>query len=42
MLDHLPQELKEMKVDQLLNEFDGDFDLAAETLVKTENPEKYL
>ncbi len=31
-----------MTVEQLLNEFDGDFDLAAETLVKTPNTEKYL
>jgi len=42
MLDHLPKEIKEMSVDQLLNEFNGDFDIAASVLVKAPNPETYL
>lgn len=39
MLDHLPQELKYMKVADLLTEYNGDLDLAAEKLVAFQEPE---
>jgi hypothetical protein len=39
MLNHLPKEIKEMTVDQLLTEFNGDFDYAANCLVKVQNPD---
>lgn len=40
MLDHLPPQLKLMKVEELVGEFNGDLDSAAEKLVKFDSPEE--
>lgn len=38
LLDHIPKELKDLSVEQFLNEYSGDLDLAASQLVKVETP----
>lgn len=37
-MDFIPKELQLMTIDQLLNQFGGDLDLAAHKLVKLEEP----